>query len=104
MQIMSLRPGVRMVMVMVMVMAVAVAVAVVMPMVVRVTPAEAMAVAMDMAVNGAVGADMFVFMAGVALDLDLAFSAAAYCTHSILPSYSTSRSLTRISMPPVGCT
>jgi len=98
MQIMSLRPGVRMVMVMVMVMVMAVAVAV------RVTPAEAMAVAMDMAVNGAVGADMFVFMAGVALDLDLAFSAAAYCTHSILPSYSTSRSLTRISMPPVGCT
>ena len=98
MQIMSLRPGVRMVMVMVMVMVMAVAVAV------RVTPAEAMAVAMDMAVNGAVGADMFVFMAGVALDLDLAFSAAAYCTHFVLPSYSTSRSLTRISMPPVGCT
>jgi hypothetical protein len=60
-------------------------------------------VIMHMAENLAVGTDMFVLLMVLSFDMNFARSASACRTHDE-SSYSTSNSLTRISVPPVACT
>ena len=62
-----------------------------------------MVMGMHMAIDLAVLADMLVFVGAMPLDMDLTRSATACSTHKLL-LYSTSNSLTRISVPPVACT